>query len=330
MDEDSQRLLVRYVAHARVIDGRPTKTAEDYRSDVASFLDYLHAHHPGVSLQTVTSEHVTQWMIHLDATGRAPATRKRRLLGLRSFMARLHVGDAEANPALGVPTPRVPPVKTEVFTDSEVRQILTYAETAVLDLRRQVGHVALVMFFTTGLRLSEVAGLRIADVDLAGRRLRVTGKGDKERRVPLTTALAEMLANYLAELRPRLPGDVYLLANPQSYAHRRFHGRFNPQSLGLLVKQMAHEAGVVGKTNPYKWRHTYATKVFVAGPTCTRSNGFSGTSTSTRHCATCTSSTMTYVPPSTAPSIPRVAAKRDTCRASRHGSPDGTLPGGPN
>lgn len=261
--DERDAMLRAYAAHLRAVKGRAKRTAADYAKDARWFLEFLDRRFAGVNLSEVSSDHVATWLVDMEEAGLAPATRRRRALSLRSFFT-YALPNGTSNPAGDVSPPPAPRVRTDVFTDEEVDTILRYAGTLTSD-RDQVVYVGLSIFRYGGLRLSEVANLRLVDVDMHGRRIRVLGKGDKERRVPVRKPLQDVLEWYLDHLRLRLPGAEYLLSNPLSQPAGQWHGRINPWVLAGRVRAIGEEAGVSSKTNPHKWRHTFATSAIRKG-----------------------------------------------------------------
>ncbi len=105
--------------------------------------------------------------------------------------------------------------------------------------------------------------LRTEEVDLEARRISLVGKGRKPRVIPIPHLLADVLREYLDELRPKLPESSYLFANPRG--NRSLRGRYGPRALHNLVVEAGISAGVAGRHFPHRWRHTYATSLVRRG-----------------------------------------------------------------
>jgi len=115
----------------------------------------------------------------------------------------------------------------------------------------------------TGLRMKELVNLRTEEVDLGARRISLVGKGRKPRVIPIPHLLADVLREYLEELRPRLPESSYLFANPRG--NRSLRGRYGPRALHNLVVEAGTSAGVTGRHFAHRWRHSYATSLIRRG-----------------------------------------------------------------
>jgi integrase/recombinase XerC len=192
-----------------------------------------------------------------------PGTIATSLQALRSFYDFLLLDDlARPNPTKDVRGPRVIPPPIDPFTEDELRQMLSVAQHYEHsgDLRRWVGYVILVIFASTGVRNAELRNLQTENVNLSRRELRVMGKGSKERIIPFGDGAAEVLKTYAKELRPRLPDSPYFIVNPAS-VHGPNWGRIGEMALSDLVNGLLTEAGISGRLNPHRFRHSYATIV---------------------------------------------------------------------
>lgn len=253
-------MLLNFAAHLRAVEGKSRRTTDTYRSDVNGLLSFLADAHPDLAIADLQVIHLDAYLIDQEARGIAASSRRRSIFAIRSFLAYATGRAGQPTIAHQIRPPTVASAKTDVFTPAEIAQILTYAR-AQTTLRGQLAAAITVTVWATGLRLSELVALKIANVDLDGRRLTVIGKGDKQRRVPIPQPLADTLGLYLSQIRPRLPGTEYLFSNPNSQPSGPHHGKIAPWVMERLVSDLCQEAGVASKTNLHKWRHTYATTV---------------------------------------------------------------------
>lgn len=167
-----------------------------------------------------------------------------------------------ANPTDRITVPGSRKIRTEFYTETEAEQILAWAHTASeTDIRWQVGYPLLATLRYGGLRRNEIATLLVHHVDLAARRITVTGKGDKTRVVPIPPPLVPILTDYLTHVRPALPASDYFFANPDSHPTGNYVGRFNRQAVDALVKTAGQAAGRSNRDFAHRWRHTYATSL---------------------------------------------------------------------
>jgi integrase len=152
--------------------------------------------------------------------------------------------------------------RIEFYSDPEADSIIEWT-AAQPGLRWQVGRVLLLTLRYSGLRAGELVSLRTEEVDLDDRRISLVGKGRKPRVIPIPHLLADVLREYLEELRPKLPKSAYLFANPRG--NWSLHGRYGPRALHNLVVEAGTSAGVAGRHFAHRWRHTYATSLVRRG-----------------------------------------------------------------
>lgn len=117
------------------------------------------------------------------------------------------------------------------------------------------------LLYGSGLRLSEVAGLNLSDIDVRNRTVRVVGKGNKERMVPLSRPSIEALNNYAAQGRPNLIADT----RSQALFLNRYGGRLSPRSVQMLVQRYALRAGLSNDIHTHTLRHSFATHLLDGG-----------------------------------------------------------------
>ena len=260
---DEAMLLDGYDAHLQLLENRPKTTAGTYRSHVKGFLRYMAINYPSVTLSEVSKLQVRAWFLHEANRGIAPVTRSTKLFAVRSFYRFLIAEDlSEENPASLVTLASPVRSRVEFYSDPEADAIIEWV-SAQPGLRWQVGRVLLLTFRYSGLRAGELVNLRTEEVDLESRRISLVGKGRKPRVIPIPHLLANVLREYLDELRPKLPESSYLFANPRG--NRSLRGRYGPRALHNLVVEAGTSAGVGGRHFAHRWRHTYATSLVRRG-----------------------------------------------------------------
>jgi integrase/recombinase XerC len=191
----------------------------------------------------------------------AAATVGRKLAALRGFFGHLvRSGLRGADPSLGLPAPRAPRRLPRPLGVDDC-QILAEASEVAVSAR----DLALVeVLYGAGLRVAELCGLDLGDVDLARGELRVMGKGSRERVVPLPSAARAALERYLAEERPGAGRREPLFA-----AQRRSKGcaprRLDPRDARRILGRRARAVGLAERVHPHRLRHSYATHLLDMG-----------------------------------------------------------------
>jgi integrase/recombinase XerD len=234
---------------------RAPRTVEAYRRDLAQLGAYLDK-----PVADATTEELERYTAQLRADGLSPATIARRTAASRSFYRHQQLlGVRTDNPAGALDLPRRPRTLPKTLSPGEVERLIAAAVgTQPRDLRDQ----ALVeLLYGAGLRVSEAVGLEKAGVDLDGRLVRVLGKGNKERVVPIGRPAAEAVRRYLARGRPYLDArhrpDLFLNARG---------GALTRAGAFLILRKLAAKAGLEpGRVHPHLLRHSFATHLLEGG-----------------------------------------------------------------
>lgn len=242
----------------RVERGRSANTLAAYRRDLEAYVAWLADR--GTTVGTVTEDDVTAYIGHLRDSGRAPASQKRALVAVRSlhrFLAEEQEG--RPDPAAEVEVPRVPRGLPKALSEDEVAALLGAVEGTDAVARRD--RAILEVLYGTGLRISELVGLSLADLDLDAGLLRAFGKGSKERVVPLGRYAVAALVDWLAPAgRPELEPDRWARRDDADalFLNRR-GGRLSRQGAWMVVKRAGERAGLHGHLSPHVLRHSCAT-----------------------------------------------------------------------
>jgi integrase/recombinase XerC len=195
----------------------------------------------------------------LSRRGLARASIARKLAAVRSFLRHaVREGRLEANPATGVPTPRVPKGLPRDLTVDETFALLDHIEGD--DLAACRDRALLELLYAAGLRVSEAVALDLDDLDLRAGVLRVLGKGNKERMVPFGSKAAQALERWLTAARPlRLNGDGRAV-----FMNLR-GGRLSDRSVRRVLDRRLREAAIATRVSPHALRHSFATHLLGAG-----------------------------------------------------------------
>lgn len=255
MDE----LLERFLTYLRAGQNASPYTVKNYGNDIGQFLDYCRAR--GInSLKQVDRSLLRSYLEELDATGYVKASIARRVAELRSFGDFLvKEGALERNPFRMISAPRVPKRLPQYLTVAEVEALLAVPDTSTpLGLRDRA---IIEVLYAAGLRVSELAGLDVADVDLVQACVRVMGKGSKERVGLLGRPAARAVQLYLEGGRPALLGQRP--TNALWLNHRG--GRLTVRGVALILRRAGERAGIRTPVSPHVLRHSFATHLLDGG-----------------------------------------------------------------
>jgi len=205
---------------------------------------------------------VRRYTQHLGERGAAASTVTRALAALRAgFRAWKRAGVVEGNPAELAPGPRRPQRLPRIVKPAEAATLLDRipADDDALALRDRA---MLELAYGGGLRAAELVDLDVGDVDLDGREVRVTGKGQKTRTLPLGDPAAEALRRYLSRGRPALEGPER--GEPALLLSRR--GRqLSTSDVRRRLRLWVQRAGLPGDLHPHALRHSFATHLLDGG-----------------------------------------------------------------
>jgi integrase/recombinase XerD len=234
---------------------RSPRTVEAYRHDLTQIRERL-----GKPVAKATTDELNEYLAQLRADGLAPATISRRISAARSFFAhQVLLGERTDNPAAEIEAPRRRPKLPRTLSPREAERLI---EAAAGTTPRALRDAALVeLLYGAGLRVSEAVGLERAGVDLDERLVRCTGKGGKQRVVPIGRSAADALRRYVSRGRPYLDRRFRpeLFLNAQGGALTRA-GAF------LILRRLAEKAGLEpGRVHPHLLRHSFATHLLEGG-----------------------------------------------------------------
>ena len=232
---------------------RSERTVRAYADDLRSFEAFFKNLDGQLSWESVDSDVIRDWMESMMDKGNTATSVNRRLSAVRSlYRFALSRGYVSRDPAHAVSGPKCQKVLPQYLREKEMNTLLDEQmwEDRYIDVRART---IILLFYSTGIRLSELIGLDDADVDFAGQQLKVTGKGDKQRILPFGTELSEALRVYMARRDAeveRKDSAVFLTAKGI---------RMNSQQVRDEVRHHLSRVSTLKKRTPHVLRHTFAT-----------------------------------------------------------------------
>lgn len=252
-------LVDRFLNYILVEKGLSANTIESYGADLAKYLDFLK--NSGVDqLGEQDTSHILRHLIELRKEGLNARSRARHLVSLRGFYKflvreRIIAGD----PAAAVDLPKLGLKLPDVMSVEDIEKILKVPDPTTPRGLRDAAMLELL--YAAGLRVSELVGLRVREINLEAGFARVFGKGSKERIIPIGNFAREKVSEYLKYGRP------YLLKTVQSeYLFTARAGKpMTRQGFWKLLKKYAAKSGVGKKITPHSFRHSFASHLLEAG-----------------------------------------------------------------
>jgi len=246
-----------FARHLVVEKGLAANTVAAYMADLQRFCDHAATTAPPYRPHREAITHYLKARRDDGITARSTA---RELSAIKAFCRFLHErGDLQGDPSRHVRMPHVAQRLPSVLTHEEVESLLQAPDTTTAGGKRDAA--LLEVMYATGLRASELTGLQLADVDLAGGAVKARGKGGKERLIPLGELALLQLDDYLASGRPPLLKQrraAALFVNRSGRAMSR-------QSVWKIVKKYVQWAGIDKPISPHTLRHSFATHLLEGG-----------------------------------------------------------------
>ena len=241
-------------------------TLKSYGTDLRQFEAFLAAE--GVTLSALTTRHIRAFLVALHARGLDPASIGRKLAAVRSWLRFLvRRGVIERNVAREVRGPRLPRKLVSFLPVDEAHDLMKFGGVRGAPAKPPIDRTGgarssperdtaiLELLYASGLRVSELTGLDLDDIDHGERTVRVLGKGRKERIVPFGSKAARALERWIGARGDR-PGPLFVASRG---------GRMNPRTVYGLVRGSARRAGITRKVSPHTLRHSFATHLLDGG-----------------------------------------------------------------
>jgi len=252
-------LIDNFLDYLSLERGLSNNTREAYGNDLKFFMENLNSKKIE-SVNKVTRDHIVAFLMAGKKRGLKTSTLSRQLVAIKVFFKYLeqealvsrNVTDSMEGPKLW----KILPV---TLTSKEVERLLDAP-----DLEKGYGirdKAILETFYATGLRVSELAALTIENIHSSEGYIRCTGKGRKERVVPISGNALEYIERYMNELRPRLSGED---SNRTLFLTNR-KGPFSRKTLWALIQKYARIAGISKRIGPHTLRHSFASHLLANG-----------------------------------------------------------------
>lgn len=257
-DKSTAEIVRRYLRYLKLERNYSQNTIEAYRNDLRWLIDFLQANE--LNVLDVKLEHLEQFSGTLHEHLISPRSQARILSGLRSFYKYLLLdGYIEADPTELLVSPHVRNHLPDVLSTEEVDLL-----EASIDLSKPEGQrnkAIIEVLFSCGLRVSELVNLKLSDLFIAEKYVRVMGKGSKERLVPISTKAIKELQYWFRDrnLMSIQPGE-------QDYVFLNRRGAHLTRTMILImIKQQAMLAGIKKTISPHTLRHSFATSLLEGG-----------------------------------------------------------------
>jgi integrase/recombinase XerC len=229
-------------------------TIVSYRNDLEQFFTYISGQYGVESLDEIATTYVRSWLAELKGEKLTAKTINRKVSSLKSFFKyHLKTGGIKATPMWSVSTPKISRRLPEFVKETDMELLLRYLPFPD-DWRGKTDRLLLMLFYQTGMRLSEQVNLKESQLDFSKKVIKVLGKGNKERVVPVSPELIAALKEYLKHKRVMLehPDTVYVFVLENG---KKIYAKY----VYRIVKQYLGEITTLNKKSPHILRHSFAT-----------------------------------------------------------------------
>ncbi len=244
------QILAEYLDFLEIEKGLSKNTLEAYRRDLSNFFDFCN----DIDISKIQRTQINSYVRNLHEKKYSPTSIMRKIASLRGFFKWACANEkTKSNPTLTLEQPKIPQKLPKVMTAEEINSILNQ------DLSK-LHRVIIELLYGCGLRVSELVNLKINDFDLNGKYLECTGKGSKDRIVPLGKKAISAIKNYLPEREYNL--QKYNLQSKQLLINEK-----GKQVTRQEVYTFIHEQGkkLHKAISPHTLRHTFATHLLENG-----------------------------------------------------------------
>ncbi len=252
-----------FIRYLRDVKGRSDHTVAAYESDLADFIGYA----TPLALKSasrIETGHIRSFMAELYERGLRPSTSARKLATLRSFFNYLERrGEIDRNPAAAVRPPKVSRDLPKFIGVEALRRLFNRMPPGVDEVIRVRDRCITELLYSTGIRLRELVGLDMEDLDFKSRLIRVSGKGAKERVVPVGRPALLWLQRYVSDERRALARRTGSESCTALFLGRA--GRISPRQVQRRVAAFLNDAAITGRVSPHALRHSFATHMLDAG-----------------------------------------------------------------
>lgn len=264
MNKNKDPMFLRdFLAYIQTIKGYSALTAKEYGKYLRLFFRFILSHRNGTPMNDIdissmtkddviatTLEEMYLFLYYCETErNNKPATRKARAKAIRSFFSYVKKikGWIDKNPAEELESPKINKRLPIYLYEEEARAFIHVASQRKYKYRDTC---IVVLMLHLGIRLSELCQLKISSIQ--GDWIRIVGKGNKERMLPLNQTCKKAIEDYLTKERPNTPSDYLFITQKKSAIH--------PRTVQQIIKEIAKEAGIYDKNiTPHKLRHTAAT-----------------------------------------------------------------------
>jgi integrase/recombinase XerC len=235
-------------------------TLISYQTDLSDFFAYLHTQFGETSLKKINHSFVRSWLAGLKDKGLTSKSINRKISSLKSFFKyHLKIGTIEVTPMANVISPKVSKRLPVFVKEADAKNLVEALNQSTEDWKGLNAKMIITLFYETGMRLNELILLKETQIDFSRSQIKVLGKGNKERIIPVSKSTLAAIKNYQELKRKNFEaaGDFLLVTDKGKKLYSKY--------AYLLVTYYLGQASTLEKKSPHVLRHTFATHLMNNG-----------------------------------------------------------------
>jgi integrase/recombinase XerC len=231
-----------------------------YQNDLSGFLNFLQNTFGETALNKITHTWVRSWLANLKEEDHTSRSINRKISTLKSFFKyHIRTGSLQSTPMSQVVSPKIKKRLPSFVKEKDALNMLKTLDASTEDWNSLNAKMLVTLFYATGMRLSELINLKESQVDAGNKQIKVLGKGNKERLIPVTPTVLADIKNYQAQKRKQFENapEVLLVSEKGK--------KLYPKYAYLVVNKILGETSTLDKKSPHVLRHTFATHLMNNG-----------------------------------------------------------------
>jgi len=258
--------LIRFEAYLLTEKRVSANTLHAYKKDCEQLLEFFKTKQ--LAIETATLENLKEFLHYLHDNRIKARTSARKISSIKAFFKYLHMQHGfEHDISKDLFTPKIEQILPHYLTEKEIAKVLQAADADISDIGIR-NKVMLYLMYASGIRVSELIGIKISDIFFDDCLLKVDGKGSKERMIPLNESLVTLIGDYLLLTYPKLAHVNKVKVNSEYLFPVLYNQQIRPmtrQAFWGIVKQLCVIAGIKRPISPHQLRHSLATHLLSNG-----------------------------------------------------------------
>jgi integrase/recombinase XerD len=232
-----------------------------YVNDINKLITFIEEQHPGITPETIKIAQLRKFVEWMNEKGVSPRTQARTISGIKSFYKFLLIEEAvEHDPTTLLESPKIGRKLPDILTDEEINRLIDSVDLAKPEGLRN--KAILETLYSCGLRVSELVNLRLSNLHFEQEFLKISGKGEKERLVPISKRAIDLIKKYMVGYRKKLKIDK----SSENILFLNRRGRkLSRVMIFTIIKNLAEKINLGKSISPHTFRHSFASALVQGG-----------------------------------------------------------------